>query len=207
MWGVMALAVGGLGHLRMKRVEADLGHRAQPSPERMQLVYAGASVVWLSALVLAVVGLARRDWARMGRSCLFIFLGHITLLVVLVPMFMPSPSVRQAASPLPMLILVCSVVAVSALISAVFAARWASIRARRLESEPATETQDVGGLRYVLYAVSLVFWPAGFGSALVFNKPENARVGFICFLLSLLNIVGIALSVCVALPLLAEHWL
>jgi len=206
IWGVMALAVGAAGHVRMKRVEAALGRRAEPSPERIQLFYAGASVVWLSAVVLALVGLVRRDWARMGRNCLFIFLAHITLIVALVPFVMPRATATSVASPVPMLILVCAIVAISALVSAFFASRWAFLRARRIEAEPATDAQPIGGLRYLLYLGSLALWPAGLVAVLVFSKPENARVGAKSFLFSLVNMVGIALLVCIGLPLLAQHF-
>jgi len=205
-WGVMALVVGAAGHWRMKRVEAALGHRAEPSPERRQLFYAGASVVWLSAIVLSIVGFVRRDWTRMGRNCLFIFLGHISLIVAGAPMVMPHATRTSVASVVPMLILVCAIVAVNALVSSIFATRWALMRAERLEAAPATETKPLGGLRYLLYFASLIFWPAGLVSVLLLNKPENARVGARSFLFSLVNVVCIALIVCIGLPLFAQHF-
>ncbi len=207
LWAVMAAIAGGLGHLRMKRVETALGRRAEASPERVQLFYAGAAAVWVVAAALALVGLSRRDWARTGRNCLFIFLGHIAFIIALVPFVMPSAGAVGPATVVPILVLACSVVAVSAVSAAFFAARWALIRAKRLEGLAPTDAPPLGAARYALYLVSLALWPAGLVGVLVFSKPENARVGATSFIFSLVNITGIALLVCVALPVLAYNFL
>ena len=46
--------------------------------------------------------------------------------------------------------------------------------------------------------------PIGVLLAFIFNAPENARVGANAFRCSLLQLVGIALAVCVALPFVVK---
>ncbi|MBW2462858.1 MAG: hypothetical protein JRH11_14495 [Deltaproteobacteria bacterium] len=207
LWGVLAMIAGGLGHFRMKRVETALGRRAEASPERVQLFYAGAAGVWLGAAILAMVGLARRDWARTGRNCLFIFLGHIALVIALVPLVLPADGAVLPAMVVPILVLACSLLAVSSLFTAIFAARWALIRAKRLEGSSPTDALPLGAARYALYLASLAFWPAGLVGVFVFSKPENARVGATSFIFSLVSVTAITLGVCIALPMLADAFL
>jgi len=137
LWGGLAAAAVGLAQWRVRRVEATLGRRAEPSEEAVQLFYAGASVVYLSAAILALVGLAKKDWARTGRNCLLFFIGHISLVIAGMPFVVPGQDEPDAA-------------------------------------------------------------------ALVLNKPENVRVGIASFRLSLLNLAGIGLLVCITLPFLAH---
>lgn len=76
----------------------------------------------------------------------------------------------------------------------------------RLPEGKAEEPEGV--VRYLLYAVSLVFWPAGVALALYFlTKPETARAGRVCVAmvlvyvtLSVLLAIGIVTAVAVAMP-------
>jgi hypothetical protein len=202
MWALMAAGTGALAHTRMRRVEAALGRRALPTDERALLFYAGSSVVWLSALVLAAVGLFRRDWARLGRNCFFLFLGHMSLAVLAAIASMLSDAVGGAGpQPLPIVVTACVIVAASASAAVSFMFRWAALRATRIEASGPAEGDPPGAERWAIYVGSALFWPVGLVAALIYGKPENVRVGATALRIMLLHVLAIALAVCVALPI------
>lgn len=207
----MAGASAWLAHRRMTRVEGELGGRATPGPEGAMLWYAGASIVWLSAAVLAAVGLLRRDRVRVGRDSLFILLGHFT--VVTLGAVIGSGFEGRHHSQMGPVFMAVSVVAVSAIASFVFAWRWSGLRCARLAPHdagpsgpyrtPETEAPErPGAWRFVVYLASLIMWPAGLVSAFVFDKPHDAHVGMWALRASLAQLLSIALLVCVGLGVL-----
>ena len=204
VWGGFAAAGAALAQWRVRRVEANLGRRAEPSEEAVQLFYAGASVVYLGAAILALVGLAKKDWARTGRNCLFFFIGHITLVIAGMPFVLAQSGREDAAAVVPILILACVIVGLSLLVASYFAVRWSALRTRRIEALPATGTEPLGAVRYVIYFGSLAIWPVGLVCAAVLKEPENVRVGATSFRLSLANFVGVGALVCIALPFVAS---
>ena len=206
MWGLMAAGSGALAHLRMRRVEAELGRPARPEGERALLFYAGASVVWLSALVLSGVGLFRRDWVRLGRNCFFVFLGHITLAVIAAIASMMFDA-GQGAGPqvLPIVAMACLIVAGSATAAVVFLFRWASLRAARIEASAPAVGEPPGAERWAIYVGSALLWPVGLVAGLVYREPQNVRVGANALRITLLNLLAIALGVCAGLPIFVAY--
>jgi hypothetical protein len=197
----MAGASGWLAHRRMRKVEAELGEPASPGRERALLWYAGASVVWLSAAALAAVGLLKRERVRVGRDCFFILLGHFSLVTMAASLSVALQATGGSEATGPVLTAV-TIVAGSAIAATVFAWKWAGLRAARLMEGPKSEATDPGAVRFLIYALSLAFWPAGFVAGFVYTHREDAQVGCWAIRCSLLHLLGIALAVCVGLAVL-----
>ncbi len=204
-WGAIALGAGWLAHRRARNVERALGREALPPDELPLLFYAGASVVWVSALVLAVVGLVKRDWARLGRNCLYLFLGHMTLVTLAAMTQATLDSVNgRTGDPMGVVLLACVIVAGSAIASLVFFWRWAGARADRIAATADPSAEPPGAERFAVYAGSLLFWPVGLIAAVVYRAPESVRVGMNALRLTALHVVMIALAVCAALPVIVS---
>lgn len=202
VWGAMAAVAGLLAHRRMVSAERALGSRAVPPDEWPYAWYAGASVVWLSALVLAIVGLANRRWARVGRTCAFLFLGHMTVATfAAMGAVLVDATGATGPSPAPLVVMACVIVMVSAVAMAVFLWQLAGARVARIEALP-SEGAAPGLERWAVYAVSALAWPAGFAAAAVYGKPENVRVGANALRISLVVLTSIALATCVAVSAL-----
>ncbi|HJL14867.1 MAG TPA: hypothetical protein RMH99_04375 [Sandaracinaceae bacterium LLY-WYZ-13_1] len=209
MWVALAGGAGWLAQRRTRRVEQELGRRASPGREPAMLWYAGASVVWLSAAVLAAIGLARRERVRLGRDCLFILLGHFT--VVALASILGTGFEGSRTEPLGPLLIAVAVLSASAIAAFAFAWVWSGLRRARLAGPPRVDEgpyrspeegddpEPPGAWRFLLYGLSLVMWPAGFVSALVFGKPHDAHVGMWALRASLVQLLAITLAVCAGL--------
>lgn len=203
IWGAIAAVAGLLAHRRMVSVERTLGARALPPDEWPYLWYAGASVVWLAALVLAIVGLANRRWARLGRNCTFLFLAHMTV-ATLAAMGSVFADASGGGDPslVPLVVMACVIVAASALTAAAFVWRFAGARVARIEALP-SEGAAPGLERWAVYAASALVWFVGIGAAAGYGKPENVRVGANALRISVVSLTSIALATCIALAALA----
>lgn len=197
-WAAMAGGAGWLVERRVRRAEAELGRRALPSEERALLFYAAASTVWLVASVLAAYGLLARERARLGRSAYWILVAHFTLATL----GACGIVVTGDEGPLPIVVMACLIVGGSALMSFGFAWRWSALRRARLEREEPTGERPPGLERWAIYAGALLAWPVGLVAGLLYAKPESAGVGTIAARLSMLQLLAIALAVCVGLPTL-----
>ena len=205
IWGAIAAVAGFLAHRRMVSVERTLGARALPPDEWPYLWYAGASVVWLAALVLALLGLANRPWARLGRNCTFLFLAHMTVATLAAMGSVVADASGEgggAPSLAPLVVMACVIVVASALAAAVFVWRFAGARVARIEALPA-EGAAPGLERWAVYAASALVWFVGIGAAAFYGKPENVRVGANALRISVVALTTIALATCVALAALA----
>lgn len=208
VWAGLSLGLVGLAHLRVRAVERATGRPARPEDESPWLWYAGASVVWLSAAVLALVGLARRSHARVGRNCLALLLGHLGVAsaaaFALVALERPG---RSGPDPFGLVLLACAIVLTSSVFAVAFAWLWAGRRACRLAASPHPEPAGAGPSpleRLAVYAGSAVLWPVGLVALLLYAKPHDAHVGRRAFRISLVHVELIALAVCVGLPWLVR---
>jgi hypothetical protein len=220
---VAALGVGWAAHARMERAEATMVGPAVPRDDVQLLWYAVASLVWLSAAIVGVVGLCKREWARLGRNATWMLLVHVAVAVVaavacaIVNERNPPPSTLLELVPL--VFAACAIAAANILVACGFAWVWAGRRRDRVEHGKTndrerrhayrTPAHPVDGCapeprpglwRFALYAGSLVFWPAGVAALLLLSKPTNAGVGAWAFRLSLVQIGMIAVLVCASVP-------
>lgn len=197
----MAGGAGWLAHWRTRKVEAELGRPALPEGETALLFYAGASVVWLAAAVLALVGMAKREWTRAGRNCFFLLLGHFGLATLIAPLG-PLGDAMHSRSPLPFVIGICAILVISGFVASGFLWRWGSLRIARIEAEP--PTGDPPGLeRWALYVGSVLVGMIGLVAALVYREPQNVRVGVTALRISTVYLLLIVTLVCVGLPWMA----
>ncbi len=150
------------------------------------------------------MGWVRRPWARLGRNATLVFLLQITgcvLGAIGVGTWNAVNPPRSTADELfPIVVVASANLATGVLLAMPLLWIWVGRRADRLSLAP-PRGEAPGLWRFAVYAASLVFWPLGVLLAVIFNAPENARVGANAFRCSLLQLVGIALAVCVALPL------
>lgn len=218
-----ALAIGWAAHHRMARVEATARVRAVPKDETALLWYCLASLVWLSAAVVAVVGVSKREWARLGRNATWMFLAH--MLVAVIAAFVCAVLSEGARSEppslselVPLLTAACAIAGANCLVACALAWVWAGRRRDRIERDAGThggnpahayrtpwadgsgEERRPGVWRFALYAGSLVFWPVGLVAVMVLSKPVNASVGAWAFRFSLVQIAMIAVAVCGGIP-------
>jgi hypothetical protein len=200
MYGLGAGGAGWLVHLRMRRVEAELGRPALPDPEVALLLYAGASVVWLSAAVIAAVGLFKREWTRAGRNSFFVLLAHFAILTAAaVGVTVGAP--LGAPAPVLLVGMACAIVLGSAVMASGFLWRWGSARIARLEARP--PTGDPPGIeRWAIYAGALVIGMVGLFAPLLYKEPQNVRVGVTAMRIGVAHLMGIVVLVCVGLPIL-----
>jgi len=226
---VFALGAGWLAHLRSSRVEATLGARALPKDEMPLLLYAAASLVWLSAAVIAVVGLCTPKWARLGRNATWMFFAHLGVAVVGAAACVLVRDAHEAAGPsylselVPLLSAACAITALNALAAFAFLWVWVGRRGKRIERGVARSREDAsayrapsppagaareespGAWRYALYAGSLLFWPLGIVGLVWLSSPSNARVGASAFRLSLAHLATITFIACGAIPLILSR--
>lgn len=193
-WAPMGLGLAALARWRMRKVEDATGERAEPANEGRILWHAGAVIAWPTAAVLALVGLASRRWTRSGRDAAYILVGHFTayVLVACGVVIFTAPSggpPRGSEPPVAMLAMVLGLVAVGFGAAAVLMWRWASARTTRIEAMTPTGGPSPGAERWAIYAGSLMLWPVGFIAALIYDKPENVRVGTTAMKLSALHLV------------------
>jgi len=186
----------------MRTVEADLDRAAAPPDERRYLLYAAASVVWLSAAVISVIGFVKRDWARVGRDACFIFLAHIGLSVLGGVGQMLSEMMFGRAHIAPLVIMACSIVLASATTSVGFLWRWGTLRVARIEAMPSTGDAP-GSERFAIYLASVLVGMVGPITAFIFKEPQNVRVGITAMRISLAWLFLIVVTVCLVLSSLA----
>ncbi|MCB9596621.1 MAG: hypothetical protein H6719_28110 [Sandaracinaceae bacterium] len=198
MYGGMAAGAGWLASWRTKKVEAELGRPALPQNETAMLLYAGASALWLSAAVLALVGMARREWTRAGRNCFFILLGHFGLVTAMASL-MPLSSSGGPPGPLPFVIGTCAVILFSFVGASAFLWRWGSLRVARIEKEPPTGDPP-GAERWAVYVGSILVGMLGLIAAIIYKEPQNVRVGVTALRISLMYLMVVVVAVCVGLP-------
>jgi len=203
-WGLMAVPLGFAAHARMRAVERADGRRAVPANETPLLWYAVSAIAWPFALGFAIVGLAKRDWARAGRDATIILLGHFTVYVVGSVLISVSTA-EGGAGLLPIVVLACVIVAVGSFAASAFAWRWSGLRAERIARAPSEEA-PMGPVRYAIYAGSFLLWPGGLIATAVMNAPHDVHVGKVAFRCSLATLLSTALLVCVGLPFLVP-WL
>jgi hypothetical protein len=207
-WAAIAAVLAVLAQLRMRAVEKTHEGPALPADDQALLWYAVASLVWLSGAVVAVVGLARRDWVRLGRNATLLFLVHITLAVLgasacaFVNAGGHHAGVPSLEELFPLVVTACGVASVNVLAACGFAWVWAGRRRDRLRREAPLAVPGPGAWRFGLYLASLMFWPVGIVCIAVLASPAEARVGSHAFRLSLANLALTALAVCVAIPVL-----
>lgn len=204
-WACLAALVAYFAHRRMRRAEADLGAPALPSDETPLLLMATAWIAYPASLVVALVGLVNPKWTRVGRNATFVFLAQISaaVLAALGAVIWGSlgPPGSESDQLLSIVVASCAIAGIGILVSLCHFWLWAGRRAARLRARPA-EGPAPGWWRLAIYLVSLVFWPAGVVSAVVFSKPENAGVGATALRCSLVQFAIIAVAVCVGLPFL-----
>jgi hypothetical protein len=87
------------------------------------------------------------------------------------------------------------------------------IRSRRgevLARNPTAADEPAGAVRWLLYAVALLFWPAALALSLYFfTKPETVRAGAVCAYLLLAYLtfsVVAAIGIVTAAAALAPQW-
>lgn len=201
MYGLGAGGAGWLVHRRTRTVERDLGRPALPDPEVALLLYAGASVVWLSAAAIAAVGLFKREWTRAGRNAFFVLLAHFAILTAAaVGVTVGEP---LGAPPAALMVgMACAIVLGSAVMASAFLWRFGTARIARIEREPPTGDPP-GAERFAIYAGSLLVGMIGLFVPLLYKEPQNVRVGITALRLALVHLMGIVVAVCVALPILA----
>ena len=202
---VMWLVPAGLGsffaHRRTLAVERQLGTRALPPHEQHLLWYAGAASLWLVAAVLALVGLGSRRWTRMGRNAAYIFVVHITFLVIFVVLLAPDADAPRERALLSIVTMACVMAGAGLTAAIVCTFIWAGARSERLARLPHTGPPP-GPEQYAIYFVSLPFWPAGLIAAAVYNKPQNVQTGAMALRVSLVSLWTIAAAICAAIPML-----
>lgn len=198
-WAAMAGGAGWLVERRLRGVEAQLGRRAVPSEENALLFYAGASTVWLAAMALAAFGLFSPERARLGRNAYWILVAHFSLATL----GACGMVVTGSESVVPILVMACLIVGGSAVMALAFAWRWSGARRDRIEADGPGSEPGPGPERFALYAGALLMWPVGLIGAFVYAEPHNVRAGTVAARLSMLQCFGIALAVCVGLPILA----
>jgi hypothetical protein len=146
-------------------------------------------------------------WARLGRNASLIFLLQITgcvLGAIGVGAWNAVNPPRSTADELfPIVVVASANLAAGVLLATPLVWAWAGRRADRLRLAPA-RGEAPGLWRFAVYAASLLFWPVGVLLAVIFNAPENARVGANALRCSLLQLVGIAVAVAVALPFVVK---
>lgn len=204
MWSPIAALLGWGAHYRMRSVEAADGARAEPAHEGPLLWYAVSAIAWPFAFGLAVVGLARRRWVRVGRGSAFVLLAHFTAVVLAAIASMLASGRPGGDDPLPIVIMACVVLMTGALMSAVFAWRWSGARARRIASGPKTDG-GLGGARFALYAGAMFVGMIGLISPFVLTKSEDAHAAKIAFRISSGVMLAIVIGVCVGLTLLVMY--
>lgn len=200
-YGLLAGGASWLLHRRTLRVEEELGRRAVPPDEKPLLIYAGASVVWLSAAILAAVGLFRREWTRVGRNCAFILFGHLGLATV-AGTLVPVARDARGGEPLAIVAMACAIVLGSAAASVVFLWLWGARRLARLEALPPTGDPPSTVERVAVYLASFLVGLAGPIAAAIYRHPQNVRVGVTALRVSLVNLSLIVLAVCLGIPAL-----
>jgi hypothetical protein len=203
-WAVLAAPLAFAAHARMAKVEREDRKRALPANETPLILYGVAAIAWPMALGVAIVGLAKREWSRLGRNGAFILIGHFTVYVIGSVFISANTASTPEDSLLAIVGFAASIVAVGTLGASLFAWLWSGARAARIASAPATK-EGMGALRFAIYAVSLFFWPAGIVCVAIMNEPHDAHVGKVAFRMSLLNLVLIALATCAAVPFVATY--
>ena len=200
MWApIAALPAWGAGR-RMRAVEEADGIRAEPAHEGALLWYAVSSIAWPFAFGLAVVGLARRPWVRVGRGSTLILLAHFTFVMLAVLGLRIATSERRE-DPVHIAVMVCAIVVACGLLFATFAWRWSGARAARLAAAPPAGG-GLGGARFALYAGTLLVALIGLLAPFVLTKPEDAHAAKVAFRIALVHLMAIVLGVCIALPVL-----
>ena len=205
-WSVVAVVLGYLAHRRMTRVERELGSPAVPPFEQPLAWMAGAFVAWPFAAVLAVIALAKREWARLGRNLTFIFLGHMTAAVLAAMAAVLVNSPRAGAQTTleelgPVVVAACVILAAGVLVAVVLAWVWLGRRSARIHLQAPRAGNGPGPWRFALYAASLLMWPVGIVCAVVYTQPHDVHVGANALRCSLVQIAIIALAVCIGLPI------
>ncbi len=198
MYGLGAAGAGWLAHWRTRKVEADLGRPALPEAETALLFYAGASVLWLSAAVLALVGMFKRDWTRAGRNCFYILLAHFGLVTALATLGPIGDAMHQRV-PGPFIAAICGFVLLCFGAACAFLWRWGSLRVARIEALPPTGDPP-GAERYALYLASILVGMLGFIMPFVYREPQNVRVGVTALRVSMVYVMLVATGVCAAIP-------
>jgi hypothetical protein len=203
VWLCIAGPIGALAHVRMRRVERDLGAPALPANELPLLLLAVASIAWPVATVVALVAWIKRPWARLGRNVTLVFLAQITASVLsvvgLALATSRSPPESTFEELFPLVVLACVNLGAGILVATPLLWVWAGRRAVRLRARPSTGPAP-GLWRFALYALSLWFWPVGITLSVMLTEPQDAGVGANAFRWSLVQIAGVALAVCVAVP-------
>lgn len=200
MYGLLAAGAAWLAVWRTRRVEAALERPALPAGETELLFYAGASVLWLSAAVLALVGLAKREWTRAGRNCFFILLAHFGLVTVIATLG-PVGEAMGTASPWPFVAAICALVFAGFGAACAFLWRWGSLRVARIEAGRPTG-EPPGVERWALYVGALLVGMIGFIAPFVYREPQNVRVGVTALRIGTVYLMLIVTGVCVAIPAL-----
>ena len=210
-WVAIASLVFFLSHLRMVRVESTLAGPALPAHELPLLWLAVSSIAWPFAAGVGLVGLFKREWVRLGRNATLILLVHFTVAVLeasvaaVANVGRGQGSSSAAEEMFPIVVMACLMVGVGALLATILFWIWSGRRMRRIQSQP-RRGPTPGSWRFVVYLSSLLFWPVGIVCLPACSSSENVHVGTSAFRCSLLNIAGIALSVCLALPILIHQF-
>lgn len=90
------------------------------------------------------------------------------------------------------------------LVAVVLVLVFLNMRVRRLEREHPGEPGERNELAFLVYALSVFFWPAAFIVGGYFlMKPATARQGRVCVILGLVDISVIVVLTCIAMVLLA----
>jgi hypothetical protein len=209
IWLCIAAPAGFLVHRRMRRAEARLGTPALPPHELPLLLMAVAAVAWPVALVVALAAWLMKDGQRLARNVTLIFLLQITASVVgaacLTIWHAANPAASEAEELLSLVVMACATLGTGILAATPFLWIWAGRRADRLRLAP-PRGETPGLWRFAVYVASLFFWPLGVVLAVVFTAPENARVGANAFRCSLVQLAGVALAVCLAVPFVVQHF-
>ena len=150
-------------------------------------------------MALAAFGLFSPERARLGRNAYWILVAHFSLATL----GACGMVVTGSESVVPILVMACLIVGGSAVMALAFAWRWSGARRDRIEADGPGSEPGPGPERFALYAGALLMWPVGLIGAFVYAEPHNVRAGTVAARLSMLQCFGIALAVCVGLPILA----
>jgi hypothetical protein len=207
-WACVAALIGYLAHRRMRRVERSRGGPALPRDELPLLFMALAAFALPVASIVALGALVHAPWSRLGRNATFVAIAQMTACVLASSavaarsVFEPPKSTIDEL--VPMVVAASAMVAAGALVATALLWIWAGRRASRFESAPARGATRPGWWRFLIYAASLLLWPLGLALGVAWTAPENARAGANALRCSTLNVLGISLGVCVALPILVR---
>lgn len=136
-WGLAVGLIALLVHRRMAGVERRIDRKANPSDDKPLLWLAVAAIAWPFSAGVALVGMAKPEWSRLGRNATLVFLVQVTVMVLAAIVTGGINAARSDGFPLPfaqemqpIVAIACGIFAVRLIASTVLFWMWSGHRSR-----------------------------------------------------------------------------